>query len=123
MIGFSIQLSIDEHPVLFLALGANGDVARGGSGRLHPAEPDVFQEQTDGTFFQTVSPLFDQAWLDLPPLQVLPGQEGPQYGLRLVFICEDCRKEERVEIVYRYRMETQPPVAIQAFVQGALDAT
>jgi len=121
LVGFMIQLSIDGHPVLFLVLDADGAVNRGGSGRLHPAEPDVCIAQTDGTQFQTVRRLFDQAWLDLPPLQVLPGQEGPENRLRLTFFCGDGR--EKVEIGYQYRMESQPPVAIQAFVQGALDAT
>src|SRR5262245_48582996 len=116
-------MSIDEHPVLFLALADDGLVNRGGSGRLHPAERDVCVAKTDGTPFQTVRPLFDQAWLDLPRLQLLPGQEGPEHRLRLTFFCGDGRKLEKAEIGYQYRMETQLPVAIHAFVQGALDAT
>src|SRR5262245_30250152 len=123
LVAFLIELSIDEHRVLFLVLAADGAVNRAGSGRLHPAEPDLCIAQSDGTQFQTVRPLFDQTWLDLPPLQVLPGQEGPEHRLRLTFFCADGRKLEKVEIGYEYRMETQPPPAIQAFVQGALDAT
>jgi hypothetical protein len=61
---FMIELSIDGAPALVLVLSADGAVNRGGSGKAHPVEKDVFIQQTDGAFFRELVTLFDPSWLE-----------------------------------------------------------